>query len=256
MRIHFSRKLAVAAVFSLAWLFTGRALLPVLAQVPTSEPPPSPIEPAIPPIAPIEPETIPPVQKPPLRIDPTLTDPSAPAVQDASLDEGCLPLSDSDELRFTADNINVTGSTVLQSEIAQKVACYEGKEITLSDLFNLRSQITQLYIDNGYVTSGAFVPNGQIIDDQLEIQVIEGSVEAVQINGLKRLRTGYVRSRLARATRPPLNQQILRETLQRLQLDPNIGRVNAELTAGVQPGQSLLILDLKETKALGIISRC
>ena len=147
----------------------------------------------------------------------------------------------------------MVGSTVLQDEISRQVACYEGQRITLSDLFNLRSQITQLYIENGYVTSGAFIPNGQVIDEQVQVQVIEGNVETVQINGLRRLKKGYVRSRLNRAIRPPLNQQTLRESLQRLQLDPNIGQVNAELTAGAQPGQSLLILDLKETQALSLL---
>ncbi len=42
--------------------------------------------------------------------------------------------------------------------------------------------------------------------------------------------------------------------MQLLQLDPNIQRVDAELTAGVQPGQSLLILDLEETKALSLLT--
>ena len=120
-------------------------------------------------------------------------------------------------------------------------------------MFNLRSQITQLYIDNGYVTSGAFIPNNQIIGEQLQVQVIEGSLQDVQINGLSRLREGYVRSRLNRSTQTPLNQQTLTERLQILQQDPNISRVNAELTAGSSPGESLLILDLEEPNPFSVL---
>ena len=254
MRTFFSKKLAV--FFSFVLLLTWKTTAPISAQMPTFELPPSPTEPALPPIPPIQPERLPEEQDPPLEIDlpaPALEPTPESESTDEATAEACLPLADSDEMRFDAVEIEVVGSTVLQDEISRQVACYEGQRITLSDLFNLRSQITQLYIENGYITSGAFIPNGQVIDEQVQVQVIEGNVETVQINGLRRLKQGYVRSRLNRAIRPPLNQQTLRESLQRLQLDPNIDQVNAELTAGAQPGQSLLILDLKETQALSLL---
>ncbi len=249
MRAYSLRKLTV--FFSLAMLFMGESAEPSAAQVSPIQVPPSPTEPALPPLTPIEPETLPEVQSPPLEVEPALSEPSTSGPEVA---EGCLPLADSAEVSFEATTIEVIGSTVLQDEIAERVACYEGQSITLSDLFSLRSQITQLYIDNGYVTSGAFIPNNQLVDGVLQVQVIEGSLEELQINGLRRLRTGYVRSRLNRATRPPLNRQNLQESLQLLQLDPNISQVNAELTAGRQPGQSLLILDLKEPKPLSLLA--
>ena len=230
----------------------GRISLPAMAQAPAATPP-SPTEPALPPIDPIEPETLPEVQEAPLEALPLDPGPDLPETDLLEV-SGCLPLADSEEQNFEAIAIEVIGSTVLQAEIAEKVACYEGKIITLSDLFVLRSQITQLYLENGYVTSGAFIPSGQFVDGQLEVQVIEGTLEGIQVNGLQRLNASYVRDRLNRADGPPLSQQDLQEALQLLQLDPNIQRVDAELTAGVQPGQSLLILDLEETKALSLLT--
>lgn len=249
MQTSFSKKLSV--FFSLILLLTWKASAPLFAQTVAPEVPPSPVEPALPPVSPIESETLPELADPPLEIDPTLPEPAGSVAEES---EGCLPLADSDELQFDAVDVEVLDSTVLRREIEQKVACYEGQTITLSDLFNLRSQITQLYIDNGYVTSGAFIPNGQLVDDHLQVQVIEGGVEDIQVNGLDRLQEGYVRSRLNRATRAPLNQQKLTQSLQRLQLDPNIAQVNAELTAGTEPGQSLLILDLEETHPLSFLA--
>jgi hemolysin activation/secretion protein len=238
----------------LAILWVSQISLPIAAQItavessvePQPETLPSPLEPALPPIEPIQPETLPTPQAPPLEMEPL---PSAPPTLPPTTEspqplDNCLPLTDTTEARFMATNIEIVGSTVLQSEIEQKVACYEGQNITLSDLFNLRSQITQLYLDSGYITSGAFIPNGQIFDDTVQIQVIEGSLETIQINGLSRLSEGYVSARIADDI--PLNQQQLQESLQLLQLDPNIQAVNAELTAGSQPGQSLLVLDVVE----------
>ena len=224
--------------FSLSLLFGLTAIQPTAAQNAPEDTPPSPVEPALPPVEPIQPEAVPEVPPSPLETELETAEPTEAAVV-------CLPLSETDETRFRAEDIQVVGSTVLQDEIAALVACYEGQMVTLSDLFNLRSQITQLYIQSGYITSGAFIPNNQEIGDaSVQVQVIEGSLEDVQVNGLTRLREGYVEARIGGTT--PLNQEALRESLQLLQLDPNIREVNAELTAGSQPGQSLLILDLSE----------
>ncbi len=167
----------------------------------------------------------------------------------------CPALADTPEIAFQATTINVLGNTILEEEIAEQVACYEGKEIRLSDLFNLRSRITQLYITSGYITSGAFVPNNQELSPDnttVNIQVVEGEIEALQINGLVRLRQSYIRDRLGQAMEAPFNQQDLERGLQLLQLDPSLERVNAELTAGNGPGKSLLILDLEEVDAFAL----
>ncbi|MBD2006949.1 MULTISPECIES: ShlB/FhaC/HecB family hemolysin secretion/activation protein [Cyanophyceae] len=152
--------------------------------------------------------------------------------------------------RLFIKKIEVLGNTVLQDEIAALTQLYENREVTLEDLLELRSAIIQLYIKNGYVTSGAFLPNNQNLSSGIvQIQVVEGEVEQIEIGGLRRLREGYVRSRLERATSTPLNQQRLEEALQLLQLDPLIERVNAELVAGSTPGSNILRVSLKEAPA-------
>ncbi|NEQ50067.1 MAG: ShlB/FhaC/HecB family hemolysin secretion/activation protein [Leptolyngbya sp. SIO3F4] len=167
--------------------------------------------------------------------------------------EICPTLSSAEELSFQANEINVVGNTVLQTEIDEQVACYVGQEIRLSDLFNLRSRITKLYLEAGYITSGAFVPNNQdLTNGTVQIQVVEGEIEELQINGLTRLRKSYVRDRLARAMAAPFNQRDLEQGLQLLQIDPALERVNAELTAGNGPGKSLLILDLQEADTFAL----
>lgn len=186
---------------------------------------------------PIEPTPLPP--EPSLEIPPTPESPTEPPT-------GTVP----DTERFQVKKIEVLGSTVLQEEIAELVQKYE-REVTFEELLELRSRITQLYVENGYITSGAFLPNNQVLSDgTVEIQVVEGELERIDISGLRRLRQGYIRSRLERASKPPLNRQRIEEALQLLQLDPLLTQVNAELTAGTTPGRSILVVNLREAQPL------
>ena len=74
------------------------------------------------------------------------------------------------------------------------------EKLLLSDLLDLRSAITNLYVEAGYISSGAFVPtNQELADRTVQVQVIEGELEQIEISGLSRLREQYVRDRLSRA---------------------------------------------------------
>lgn len=158
------------------------------------------------------------------------------------------PATDDD--RFLVKKVEILSSTVLQEEIAALIKPFENTQVTFEELLCLRSKITELYVDNGYINSGAFLPSNQDLNSGIvQIQVVEGKLEKIEVNGLNRLQEGYVRSRLERGTDRPLNQQRLEETLQLLQLDPLLEQVNAELTAGSTPGQSILIVNLKEAPA-------
>lgn len=151
---------------------------------------------------------------------------------------------------FTVREIQVIGNTVLKKEITELKARLENREVSFEEILQLRSDITKLYIDNGYITSGAFILNNQNLSSGIvKIQVVEGELEDVKLEGLQRLQEGYIRSRIARASGIPLNRQRLEQALQLLQLDPLIERVNAELTAGSAPGFNILLLKLKEAPA-------
>jgi hemolysin activation/secretion protein len=175
--------------------------------------------------------------------------PPQPQLQTPPLQESPEVTSPSGE-RIFIKKIEVQGNTVLQNEIAKLTQKYENRSVTFEELLELRSAIIQLYNKNGYITSGAFLPNNQDLSSgSVKIQVVEGSLEQIEIGGLRRLREGYVRSRIIRATSTPLNQKHLEEALQLLQLDPLIERVNAELVAGSTPGRNILRVSLKEAPA-------
>ncbi|MBD2092617.1 ShlB/FhaC/HecB family hemolysin secretion/activation protein [Microcoleus sp. FACHB-1515] len=145
------------------------------------------------------------------------------------------------------DRFDIVGSTVFTAaELASATAPFTEREITFAELLQARSAITQLYVDAGYITSGAYLPVQSVQDGIVRIEVVEGSLEAINIRGTERLRSSYVRDRLAIAAETPLNVNRLLEGLQLLQLDPLIENISADLQAGARPGTSLLVVDITE----------
>ena len=145
---------------------------------------------------------------------------------------------------------DVVGSTVFsRKEFDRLLAPYIIKaKISFAELFEVRSKITQLYVDRGYITSGALIPAQTLQGGIVKIQVIEGSVEAINVTGTRRLNPNYVRSRIAIGAARPLNRERLLEALQLLQLNPLIKNLKAELSAGTRPGTSVLDVDVIEAK--------
>ena len=159
------------------------------------------------------------------------------------------PVSPTGERLFVRD-IQVVGNTVLQAEISEIIQPFKLRTATFADLICLRSQITQLYIDNDYVTSGAFLVNNQDLSKGIvQIQVVEGKLEQIEISGLERLQENYIRSRLQLAATTPLNRRSLEEGLQLLILNPLIDKVNAELTPGQQAGSNVLLVEIEQADA-------
>jgi hemolysin activation/secretion protein len=147
----------------------------------------------------------------------------------------------------------VVGSTVFsEAELAEVLKPYTLRPISFAELLQAQEAITQLYVDKGYITSGAFIPPQAVKKGVVRIEVIEGEIESIEVTGLKRLRSGYVRSRLELATGTPLNVNKLLNALQLLQLDPLIENLSAELAAGTRPGVSILAVDVREADAFDL----
>jgi hemolysin activation/secretion protein len=136
------------------------------------------------------------------------------------------------------------------ADFAKITEPYTKRPLTIAELFQLRSAIAQLYLDNGYITSGAYIPSQVLQRGIVTIRVVEGNLANITIAGTRRLNPNYVRSRLALATGTPLNRNRLLEALQLLQLDPLIQSLSAELTAGSRPGESVLSVRIIEEPPL------
>jgi hemolysin activation/secretion protein len=147
----------------------------------------------------------------------------------------------------------IVGSTVFSSEkLAEVMAPFTGRPVSLAELLQARSAITQLYVDAGYITSGAYLPPQKFEAGVVKIQVVEGGLEAINVTGTRRLNPKYIRDRLALATSPPLNVRQLLEALQVLQLNPLIRNLSADLAAGTRPGSNLLEVTVAEADTFSL----
>ncbi len=158
-----------------------------------------------------------------------------------------LPTPEDIPGEIQVQRFEVIGSSVFsQEEFNELLKEFTTEPISFAELLRTQDKITQYYFDKGYITSGAFIPPQELTKGVVKIQVIEGRVDEVIIEGLQRLKPSYIRSRIEVGSQTPLNQNRLFEALQLLQLDPRIATLAVELAAGSRPGVSILIVTIKE----------
>jgi hemolysin activation/secretion protein len=221
-------------VTSILLISTTYLLLITTNLVQAQNAPPSTIPPLPPQFPPDEPETLPSLEE----ILPELKQKPASAHPDNTKDFFNT---------FFVKKFEIVGSTVFTpEELAEVLKPFTLRRLSFTEILAAQQAIDRLYSNRGYITSGTFLPPQKLEAGIVTIEVVEGSLEAINIQGLNRLNSGYVRSRLQIATHAPLNKDKLLNALQLLQLDPLIENLAAELTAGTRPGSSILELSLKE----------
>lgn len=85
---------------------------------------------------------------------------------------------------FKLTAVSVAGASVIAgSAIAETYRSYIGKTVSQSDLVAIAGKISNLYRDAGYHLSRAIVPPQDIKDGAILIQVIEGQITDIVLNG-------------------------------------------------------------------------
>lgn len=142
--------------------------------------------------------------------------------------------------------IKVIGSTVFsEADFQPIIKPVEGKTVTLEELQQVADKITGLYLEQNYITSRAVVDDNSIGSDTIQIRIIEGSLEEIDIQGAQRLEN-YVRSRIELGTDTPLNSAKLEDQLRLLRVDPLFDNIEASIKAGKGIGQSILVVRVSE----------
>ncbi|MBE9064629.1 ShlB/FhaC/HecB family hemolysin secretion/activation protein [cf. Phormidesmis sp. LEGE 11477] len=212
-----------------------------LPEQPPNLPPAGNILPELPPDDDLPDEPLPPLPS----LEELFGEPSDPNLPPGVLEGG--------EETFVVSEIQLAGSTVFSDEdFAELFDRFTDVPITFNELLQVRSAVTQRYVEAGFVTSGAFIPPQTLENGVVTVQVLEGSIEEIEVVGTSRLRPAYVRSRLGLVAQPPINTNRLLAGLQRLKIDPLIETVSADLQAGVRPGTSVLRVEVSEADAFDI----
>ncbi len=150
-------------------------------------------------------------------------------------------------LLVRVERYDVQGSTVFtEAELALVTAPFRGREIGSEELLAARDAITALYASRGYLSSGAVVPDQAVENGVVRIEVIEGRLGEIEIQGTRWFQERYFRQRLARAGRAPVDAFRIEAELQRFQRSPYVERVDARLEPGARRGESRLVLRVEE----------
>jgi len=203
-----------------------------LAQIPNPNPPRPPRLP--------EAELLPPpsqLLKPPTTPTPTQQIPTIPGT-------------------ITVNRFELVGNTVLsEKEIEEIFAPYLNRPISFIELLEVQELLTDLYIEKGYVTSGAVIPPQVLNEGTVVVEAIEGTIETIELTVNGRLDPNYIRSRVALGAKAPFNINRLVNSLRLLQLNPLIESISTELAPGVEDGSSILTVEAEIAPPLTAFGR-
>jgi hemolysin activation/secretion protein len=159
------------------------------------------------------------------------------------------PEAEPDEAQVTipVERIEVVGSTVFDTaDFAPITSPVEGRSVTLTELQQVADGITQLYLNEGYITSRAILVEQEVADGVVQIQVIEGRISEIEVEGNDRVRDGYIRDRVRLGAATPVRTDRLEDQLRLLRLNPLFENVEASLRAGEAVGESILVVRVEE----------
>lgn len=152
--------------------------------------------------------------------------------------------------------IRVEGSTVFsEAELAEVTRPWTDRSIDAGDLQDLVDAVTRLYVDHGYVSSGATVPDQDLDGGELLVDVIEAHLSDVRIEGNRWYRDSYLRSRLRAAIPTPVNVHDVEEQLQLLLQEPDFSAVRGALRPGLERGETVLALVVEERAPFWLAGR-
>lgn len=151
--------------------------------------------------------------------------------------------------RFIVKKIEVTGNTLIDdATLAPILEVGDGLEVTLGILHLIAQEITSLYSMKGYILSRAYVPEQEIENGTVTIQVVEGRLGKIEVTGNEKFKQEEILARL----KPLLNNPALKESaLEKYLLGLNAIqglKVKAVLKPGEVSGTSDLTLQVEESR--------
>lgn len=90
-----------------------------------------------------------------------------------------------DKRCFQIERIDLQGASLIQEgDRAALLDAFEGRCLGASGLNAMLKAVTQFYIDRGYVTTRAYLPQQDLADGTLEVLVVEGRLEGLDTSAI------------------------------------------------------------------------
>lgn len=137
--------------------------------------------------------------------------------------------------------VELRGNTVIETAVLEAAAePFLGRALDAEGIEALRRRLSEVYVEAGYVNSGAVVPPQAVNEGRLVVELVEGRLAEIRISGTRSYRASVLEARLARDLAGPLAMDRLDRSLRILDQDPRIERLAARLLPGAARGEAIL----------------
>ena len=160
---------------------------------------------------------------------------------------------DVDAIRFKLSDIRVEGAVTLSPESFKPLyAGLIGKDITLSNIYDIADAIENAYRNAGYPLVRAYVPPQRVNDGVFTIKVVEGYVAAMSVEGGSDALQARIKDYLAPAEEShPLKLAALERGLLLANDIPGVAATGILKPSASTPGASDLIVTVSQPRVTG-----
>ncbi len=156
--------------------------------------------------------------------------------------------------KVSVSKIEVTGNIPAGSDkplLSDKklggiLAAYEGRELTLDEIYEASGALTKAYRQAGYLVTYAYVPPQTIKDGKLVINVVAGKLGKIEVAGNRHFKSDFIEKHLSLARNGALSEKKLERALVLLNEYPDLS-VKAALKSGQQPGTTDIIATVEDS---------
>ncbi|KOR30220.1 hypothetical protein TI03_00010 [Achromatium sp. WMS1] len=160
----------------------------------------------------------------------------------------------SDGNTIIVNSVVFSGDKLLsEQQLQDKAAQFLRRPLDSADVEDLRYQLTRLYIENGYINSGAIIRGYDVQTKCLYIHLQQGIIKDVDVHVTGRLNPEYITGRLNSHGTNPLHLPTLQERFWLLNYDdPAIGSLTGDLVPSLIPGESILTVQAQSKDPFSI----
>lgn len=159
-------------------------------------------------------------------------------------------------IQVKVNKLNLSGNTVLpDSAFDDLLQPYEGRLLTFEDIRKAAEAVVARYRENDYLTVSAFLPQQDLTDGDVTIQVVEAKIGRVTVEGNKFYDEDYIRWMFSPALDPQKNGEGLprRSEVERqlLLLNDSMDlNVRSVLKEGSKEGEVDVVLQVEDERPL------
>lgn len=150
--------------------------------------------------------------------------------------------------KVSISKIAIRGNEVFSCKSLEKmIAAYEHRDLSMKDIKELCLQLQEKYIQCGYFLARVYPPTQEIKDGNLVLEVIEGKLGTISIQGQKHYKEKFIRKFFAKFEGKAINYDELLRALFLVNENEDL-QVGAVFKKGSEQGTADLILQVSDKR--------